>query len=119
MAPPRFASPSVVVPGGPMLNGSFRGAPLGCGAGSGKISEEVRAGTLSNEDFTRSESAMIRSAGHCNTMGTASTMALVVEALGAIVPGTAGIPASDARLNEAAQLTGRLSVELVAGEVGR
>lgn len=106
--------PAVVVPGGPMLNGSFRGAPLGCGTGVWKLSEEVRAGTLSNEDFTRSESAMIRSAGHCNTMGTASTMALVVEALGAIVPGTAGIPASDARLNEAAQLTGRLSVELVA-----
>lgn len=106
--------PAVVVPGGPMLNGSFRGAPLGCGTGVWKLSEEVRAGTLSNEDFTRSESAMIRSAGHCNTMGTASTMALVVEALGAIVPGVAGIPASDARLNEAAQLTGRLSVELVA-----
>ena len=106
--------PAVVVPGGPMLNGTFRGAPLGCGTGVWKLSEEVRAGTLSNEDFTRSESAMIRSAGHCNTMGTASTMALVVEALGAIVPGVAGIPASDARLNEAAQLTGRLSVELVA-----
>ena len=106
--------PAVVVPGGPMLNGSFRGAPLGCGTGVWKLSEEVRAGTLSNEDFTRSESAMIRSAGHCNTMGTASTMALVVEALGTIVPGVAGIPASDARLNEAAQLTGRLSVELVA-----
>src|SRR5690625_6309439 len=57
---------------------------------------------------------MSRSACHCNTMGTASTMALVVEALGTIVPGVAGIPASDARLNEAAQLTGRLSVELVA-----
>lgn len=105
--------PAVVVPGGPMLNGTFRGAPLGCGTGVWKLSEEVRAGTLSNEDFTRSESSMIRSAGHCNTMGTASTMALVAEALGTIVPGLAGTPAVDARLHEAAQLTGRLAVELV------
>ena len=105
--------PAVVVPGGPMLNGTFRGAPLGCGTGVWKLSEEVRAGTLSQEDFARSESAMIRSAGHCNTMGTASTMALVAEALGTIVPGIAGTPASDARLSEAAQLTGRLAVDLV------
>ena len=105
--------PAVVVPGGPMLNGTFRGAPLGCGTGVWKLSEEVRAGTLSQEDFARSESAMIRSAGHCNTMGTASTMALVAEALGTIVPGIAGTPAADARLSEAAQLTGRLAVDLV------
>ncbi|MGO2772940.1 MAG: dihydroxy-acid dehydratase, partial [Brachybacterium tyrofermentans] len=105
--------PAVVVPGGPMLNGTFRGAALGCGTGVWKLSEEVRAGTLSQEDFARSESAMIRSAGHCNTMGTASTMALVAEALGTIVPGIAGTPASDARLSEAAQLTGRLAVDLV------
>lgn len=105
--------PAVVIPGGPMLNGTFRGERLGCGTGVWKLSEEVRAGTLSQEDFTRSESAMIRSAGHCNTMGTASTMALVAEALGTIVPGIAGTPAADARLNEAAQLTGRLAVDLV------
>ncbi|GAA1491057.1 IlvD/Edd family dehydratase [Brachybacterium sacelli] len=105
--------PAVVIPGGPMLNGTFRGQPLGCGTGVWKLSEEVRAGTLSPEDFTRSESAMIRSAGHCNTMGTASTMALVAEALGTIVPGIAGTPAADARLSEAAQLTGRLAVDLV------
>ncbi len=106
--------PAVVVPGGPMLNGSFRGERLGCGTGVWRLSEEVRAGTLSQEDFTRSEAAMIRSAGHCNTMGTASTMALVAEALGTVVPGVAGTPAADARLNEAAQLTGRLVVDLVA-----
>ncbi|MEE1619584.1 IlvD/Edd family dehydratase [Brachybacterium sp. J153] len=105
--------PAVVIPGGPMLNGTFRGERLGCGTGVWKLSEEVRAGALSQEDFTRSESAMIRSAGHCNTMGTASTMALVAEALGTIVPGIAGTPAADARLNEAAQLTGRLAVDLV------
>src|SRR5690625_8041749 len=61
MAAASLSFPAVVVPGGPMLNGSFRGAPLGCGTGVWKLSEEVRAGTLSNEDFTRSESAMIRS----------------------------------------------------------
>ena len=79
--------PAVVLPGGPMLNGTFRGVPLGCGTGVWQLSEEVRAGTLSQEQFLRSESSMIRSRGHCNTMGTASTMALVVEALGTTLPG--------------------------------
>src|SRR3954464_4798723 len=79
--------PAIVVPGGPMLTGYFRGEALGCGTDVWRLSEEVRAGTLSEDDFLRSESAMIRSAGHCNTMGTASTMALVAEALGTIVPG--------------------------------
>jgi dihydroxy-acid dehydratase len=106
--------PAVVVPGGPMLTGTFRGAPLGCGTDVWRLSEEVRAGTLSKADFMRSESAMIRSRGHCNTMGTASTMAIVAEALGMVMPGTAGIPAPDSRLLQAAQETGRLAVELIA-----
>jgi dihydroxy-acid dehydratase len=105
--------PAVVVPGGPMLTGTFRGVPLGCGTDVWRLSEEVRAGTLSQEAFIRSESAMIRSRGHCNTMGTASTMALVAEALGTVVPGVAGTPAPDSRLLEAAHGTGRLVVELV------
>jgi dihydroxy-acid dehydratase len=105
--------PAVVVPGGPMLTGTFRGVPLGCGTDVWRLSEEVRAGTLSAEQFTRSESAMIRSRGHCNTMGTASTMALVAEALGTVVPGVAGTPAADSRLLEAAHGTGRLVVDLV------
>ncbi|MGY1503131.1 IlvD/Edd family dehydratase [Streptomyces sp. QTS52] len=108
--------PAVVVPGGPMLNGTFRGTPLGCGTDVWRLSEEVRAGTLSEEQFTRSESSMIRSRGHCNTMGTASTMALVAEALGTIVPGVAGIPAPDSRLLEAAHGTGRLAVDMVAAD---
>ncbi|GGS56457.1 IlvD/Edd family dehydratase [Streptomyces violaceus] len=108
--------PAVVLPGGPMLNGTFRGGLLGCGTGVWKLSEEVRAGTLSQEQFTRSESAMIRSRGHCNTMGTASTMALVAEALGTVVPGTAGIPAPDSRLLEAAHHTGRLAVDMVGAD---
>lgn len=108
--------PAVVLPGGPMLNGTFRGGLLGCGTGVWKLSEEVRAGTLSQEQFTRSESAMIRSRGHCNTMGTASTMALVAEALGTVWPGTAGIPAPDSRLLEAAHHTGRLAVDMVGAD---
>jgi dihydroxy-acid dehydratase len=108
--------PAVVVPGGPMLTGTFRGVPLGCGTDVWRLSEEVRAGTLSQESFARSESAMIRSKGHCNTMGTASTMALVAEALGTVVPGVAGTPAPDSRLLAAAHGTGRLAVEMVAAD---
>ena len=70
-----------------MLTGTFRGTPLGCGTDVWRLSEEVRAGTLSEDDFMKSESSMIRSRGHCNTMGTASTMAMVAEALGATIPG--------------------------------
>lgn len=106
--------PAVVVPGGPMLTGTFRGAPLGCGTDVWRLSEEVRAGTLSERAFLDSESSMIRSRGHCNTMGTASTMGLLAEALGMTLPGTAGIPAPDSRLLARAHETGRLAVELVA-----
>ncbi|MGW1752036.1 IlvD/Edd family dehydratase [Streptomyces sp. NPDC002092] len=108
--------PAVVVPGGPMLTGTFRGTPLGCGTDVWRLSEEVRGGTLSQEEFTRSESSMIRSRGHCNTMGTASTMALVAEALGTVVPGTAGTPAPDSRLLKAAHGTGRLAVDMVGAD---
>jgi dihydroxy-acid dehydratase len=99
-----------------MLTGTFRGAPLGCGTDVWRLSEEVRAGALSAEEFARSESAMIRSRGHCNTMGTASTMALVAEALGMVVPGVAGTPAPDSRLLEAAHGTGRLAVAMVGAD---
>ncbi|PZS13383.1 MAG: dihydroxy-acid dehydratase [Solirubrobacterales bacterium] len=105
--------PAVVLPGGPMLNGTFRGVALGCGTDVWKLSEEVRAGTLSEQEFLRSESSMIRSRGHCNTMGTASTMALVAEALGMTRPGIAGTPAADSRLLEAAHETGTLAVSMV------
>jgi dihydroxy-acid dehydratase len=106
--------PAVVVPGGPMLTGTFRGSALGCGTDVWRLSEEVRAGTLAQADFLASESSMIRSRGHCNTMGTASTMACVAEALGMTLPGIAGIPAPDSRLLAMAQETGRLAVEMVA-----
>ncbi|GAA0463900.1 dihydroxy-acid dehydratase [Actinoplanes capillaceus] len=105
--------PAVVMPGGPMLTGTFRGVPLGCGTDVWKLSEEVRAGTLGAAEFQRSESSMIRSRGHCNTMGTASTMGLLAEVLGMTLPGVAGTPAPDSRLLEAAHATGVLAVELV------
>jgi dihydroxy-acid dehydratase len=106
--------PAVVFPGGPMLTGTFRGTALGCGTDVWRLSEEVRAGKLSEQAFLTSESSMIRSRGHCNTMGTASTMACVAEALGTTVPGIAGTPAPDSRLLESAHGTGRLAVEMVA-----
>jgi dihydroxy-acid dehydratase len=105
--------PAVVIPGGPMLNGTFRGRALGCGTDVWRLSEEVRAGELAQEDFLESESSMIRSRGHCNTMGTASTMAVMAEALGMTIPGLAGTPAADSRLLETAHRTGSLAVELV------
>lgn len=106
--------PALVVPGGPALTGYFRGTALGCGTDVWRLGEEVRAGTLSQEDFEASESAMLRSKGHCNTMGTASTMALVTEALGFIPPGVAGTPAPDTRLLQASHAAGKLAVDMVA-----
>lgn len=105
--------PSVFISGGPMLNGTFCGQVLGCGTDVWRLSEEVRAEALSEEWFVKSESSMIRSRGHCNTMGTASSMNLVAEALGMTLPGIAGIPAPDSRLLEASHATGRLAVEMV------
>jgi len=105
--------PAIVVPGGPMKTGTFQGQPLGCGTDVWRLSEETRGGTLSEEQFLRSESSMISSRGHCNTMGTASTMALVTEALGMTIPGIAGTPAVDSRLLEHAHETGRYIVELI------
>ena len=108
--------PAVVMPGGPMLTGTFRGMALGCGTDVWRLSEEVRGGQLSQDDFDRSESSMIRSRGHCNTMGTASTMGLLAEALGTVMPGLAGTPAPDSRLLEGAHATGRLAVELIEAD---
>jgi dihydroxy-acid dehydratase len=106
--------PAIVVPGGPMLTGHFRGKALGCGTDVWRLSEEARAGTITNSQFIQSEQSMIRSKGHCNTMGTASTMAVVAEALGMTIPGFAGIPAPDARLLSMSHDTGRLIVDMVA-----
>jgi dihydroxy-acid dehydratase len=105
--------PAIVMSGGPMLNGYFRGEAMGCGTDVWRLSEEVRAGQLSEKLFVKSEGSMIRSRGHCNTMGTASTMAAMAEALGTMIPGLAGTPAPDSRLLEMAHETGRRAVEMV------
>jgi len=108
--------PAIVVPGGPMLTGHFRGEALGCGTDVWRLSEETRAGAISNKQFIASEQSMIRSKGHCNTMGTASTMAVMAEALGMTIPGFAGTPAPDARLLSMSHETGELIVKMVAEE---
>src|SRR3954467_12423019 len=108
--------PAVVVPGGPMLTGYFRGEALGCGTDVWRLSEEARAGKITNGQFQASEQSMIRGKGHCNTMGTASTMAVVAEALGMTIPGFAGTPAADARLLSLSHETGRLIVDMVAAD---
>jgi len=105
--------PALVVPGGPMLTGTFEGNPIGCGTDVWRLSEDVRAKKLSEAKFLNSESSMIRSRVHCNTMGTASTMGSMAEALGMTIPGTAGTPAADSRLLQAAQESGRLIVSMV------
>ena len=105
--------PAIVVPGGPMLTGTFRGVRLGCGTDVWRMSEDVRAGKMSKERFLESESAMIRSRGHCNTMGTASTMGIMAEALGMTLPGVAGTPAPDSRLLQSAHRSGSRIVAMV------
>ncbi len=105
--------PSIVISGGPMLNGRFQGREIGSGTDVWKFSEDVRAGEMSEQDFSSAENAMSRSPGHCMTMGTASTMASMVEALGLALPGNAAYPAVDAHRSRLARLTGRRIVELV------
>jgi dihydroxy-acid dehydratase len=105
--------PTVGVSGGPMLNGKWRGQELGSGTGVWSMSEQVRAGTLKLADFFEAESCMHRSHGHCMTMGTASTMACMVEALGVGLPGNAAFPAVDGRRNVLARMAGRRAVEMV------
>ena len=105
--------PTIGLSGGPMLNGKFRGRDLGSGTGVWQMSEMVRAGEMTMDEFTAAESCMHRSKGSCMTMGTASTMASMVEALGMALPENAAIPAADTRRNRLAQLTGRRIVEMV------
>ena len=109
--------PTIGLSGGPMLNGKFRGQDVGSGTSVWKMSEMVRAGEMSMEEFTACESDMHRSKGHCMTMGTASTMACMVESLGLSLPENAALPAADTRRNRLAQLTGRRIVEMVKQNV--
>jgi L-arabonate dehydrase len=109
--------PSLVVSGGPMLNGKYRGQDIGSGTDVWRFSEEVRAGTMSLRDFSEAEGCMSRSAGHCMVMGTASTMASMVEALGLGLPQNAATPAVDSRRLALAHEAGRRIVTLVREDV--
>ena len=109
--------PAIGVSGGPMLSGKWRGQELGSGTGVWSMSEQVRAGTLKLSDFFEAESCMHRSHGHCMTMGTASTMACMVEALGIGLPGNAAYPAVDGRRNVLARMAGRRIVDMVHEDV--
>ncbi len=105
--------PTLLISGGPMLNGKYRGAEIGSGTSVWKFSEMVRSGEMSQQDFFDAESCMSRSAGHCMTMGTASTMACLVEALGIGMPMNAAIPAVDSRRAALSHMAGRRIVEMV------
>ncbi|TKI05532.1 IlvD/Edd family dehydratase [Martelella alba] len=105
--------PTLVVSGGPMLNGKHHGRDIGSGTDLWKFSENLRAGIMTQREFDEAENNMSRSAGACNTMGTASTLACMVEALGLSLPGSAAIPAVDANRRRCARLSGRRIVEMV------
>ncbi len=109
--------PTIAVSGGPMLSGKYRGTDIGSGTNVWSMSEDLRAGKITLDEFHEAESCMHRSHGHCMTMGTASTMASMVEALGVGMPGNAAIPAVDARRNVLARMAGRRIVELVRKKV--
>lgn len=109
--------PSIVVSGGPMLNGMWRGKPVGAGTHLWKFSEAVKAGEMTQDEFLEAEASVTRSAGSCNTMGTASTMASMAEALGMALSGNAAIPAVDSRRRVMAQLTGRRIVQMVKDDL--
>ncbi|MBE0622375.1 MAG: dihydroxy-acid dehydratase, partial [Burkholderiales bacterium] len=105
--------PAIAVSGGPMLSGKYRGNDIGSGTNTWSMSEDVRAGKMTVDEFHEAESCMHRSHGSCMTMGTASTMACMVEALGMGMPGNAAIPAVDARRNLLARMAGRRIVAMV------
>jgi L-arabonate dehydrase len=109
--------PTIGVSGGPQLRGVYRGEIIGSGTNIISMSEQLRAGEITIDEFHEAEAAMNRSSGHCMTMGTASTMASMVEALGIGLPNNAAIPAADARRNELARMAGRRIVEMVRDDL--
>jgi len=109
--------PTLMVTGGPMLNGKFRGRDVGSGTDIWRMTEQQRSGEITAADLAEAEICMARSNGHCMTMGTASTMACVVEALGMTLPGTAAYPAVDARRFALAQMAGRRIVAMVSEQL--
>jgi len=105
--------PTIVLPGGPMLAGRFQGKAIGSGTDVWKFADDFKMGRMSADEFEEAESCMSRSIGHCSTMGTASTMATMAEALGLTLPGLSSIPAADSRKKMNAHLTGMRIVEMV------
>ena len=105
--------PAIVVSGGPMLNGYHKGKPIGSGTIVWRMNEQFNAGEITAEEFMAAEQSMSRSAGSCNTMGTASTMACMAEALGVTLPENAAIPAVDSRRSVLAHMSGMRAVEMV------
>jgi dihydroxy-acid dehydratase len=105
--------PTIVVPGGPMLNGRFQGKAIGSGTDVWRFADDLKTGKMTPEEFEEAESCMSRSIGHCSTMGTASTMAVMVEALGLTLPGASAIPAADSRKKVLAHMSGMRAVEMV------
>ena len=109
--------PAIVVPGGPMLAGQWRGQRLGSGTDGRKLFDLFRTGRMTEEEWCEVEGCIARTAGHCTVMGTASTMTSLAEALGMTLPGCANIPAPDSRRLAMAELSGRMAVEMI--EPGR
>jgi L-arabonate dehydrase len=105
--------PAIMVTGGPMLKGNWRGQEIGSGTDAFRFNDLYRQGRITEEELVEIESCLSRSAGHCMVMGTASTMTSLAEALGMTLPGAAAIPAPDSRRYELAQRSGRRAVELV------
>ncbi len=104
--------PSIVVSGGPMLNGHYKGQILGACTDCRRLTAEFNAGTLDEGTYREIEDGIVRSAGHCMVMGTASTMNSILEALGMTLPGNGAIPAVDSRRTRLAEHAGRRIVDL-------
>ena len=109
--------PAIVVSGGPMLNGKHHGKDVGSGTLVWQMHEKLKTGEVSLDEFLSAESSMSRSAGSCNTMGTASTMACMAESLGTSLPHNAAIPAVDSRRYVLAHLSGMRIVEMVEDDL--
>jgi dihydroxy-acid dehydratase len=109
--------PAIMVPGGPMLAGEWRGQRLGSGTDGKKLFDQYRTGRLTDDEWCEIEGCIARTAGHCTVMGTASTMTSLAEVLGMTLPGSANIPAPDSRRMAIAELSGRAVVAMIEQEL--
>ena len=109
--------PSILVTGGPQLKGNWKGEELGSCTDCRRYEVELRAGNITEDDWAELQSCIVRSSGHCMTMGTASTMAMMGEAIGMALPDNASIPAVDSRRVQMAEEAGRRAVSLAGTEL--